>query len=243
MSMDYTEIDSKLQQKVISTLRICHLIDIPLDKLFNDYNGILFEDSTLDKSEVFSNLLKARRIPTGFIDYAERRLGDIELGSYRDERSTLAYAIDLILGWIIEDLFVKWCQINEINAVLDGKDSGRELLSKSGQIGGKADILLRNSGKKIEVIQDYSNFWARNKIGHLRNEKLDQLLADSTILLGFTENQVYFFNFGDHVTRQAIMADRTLIPRHKYFGNKPAWEIPFTNPMTMTALRKVLLDI
>tara|TARA_B110000902_G_scaffold256944_1_gene324438 strand:+ start:1125 stop:1409 length:285 start_codon:yes stop_codon:yes gene_type:complete len=78
---------------------------------------------------------------------------------------------------------------------------------------------------------------------HLRNKKLDKLLGQRSILIGFSEECVFFFDFGNIITRRGIMASRTFTQRHKNFRNKPAWQIPFDNSSTMGELKDYLTGL
>ena len=240
MSNTFVDISISGKKKIVATLKICHFIGIPVDDLLDTYSSEVFDESNLEKLTVYSDLLKERKVSTEFTEYAQKRLGAEDLVSFRDSRSALEYAVDLLLGWIVEDGFVEWCLTNGIDARLSGKDSQRELQSNSNGIDSDSDIYLSHSKRRLEIVQDHTGFWMRQGVGHLRNEKLDKLLEQQSILIGVSEECVYWFDLGDNSTRSNLMLTRTLIHKHKHFGNKPAWEIPFNNPKSMSELKDFL---
>lgn len=240
MSSQFIDISSRSYKKVVATLKICHYIGIPVNDLIDAYSGQAFDESNLGKFTVYSDLLKKRQVSTEFTAYAQKRLGTEDLVSYRDSRNALQYAIGLLLGWIVEDAFVQWCLINGIDARLDGKDSERELQPDGNSIDSNSDIYLKDGKRRLEIVQDHTGFWMRQGIGHLRNEKLDKLLEQQSILIGISDECVYYFDLVDYSTRSEIMRTRAFIQKHKNFGNKPAWQIPFKHPKSMHELRALL---
>ena len=240
MSSTFVDISSGSENKIVATLKICHFIGIPVDDLLNTYSGQVFDESKLEKLTVYSDLLKERKVSTEFTEYAQKRLGTEDLVSFRDSRNALEYAVDLLLGWIVEDAFVEWCLRNGIDARLSGKDSERELQSNSNSIDSNSDIYLKDSERRLEIVQDHTGFWIRQGVGHLRNDKLDKLLEQRSVLIGISEECVFWFDLGDYSTRSNLMSTRAFIQNHKHFGNKPAWEIPFNNPKSMSELKDFL---
>ena len=240
MSDTFVDISISSNKKIVATLKICHFIGISMDDLLENYSGQVFSESKLEKLTVYRDLLKERKVSTEFTEYAQKRLGTDELVSFRDSRDAIGYAVDLLLGWIVEDAFVEWCMTNGIDARLSGKDSQRELQSNSNSIDSNSDIYLSHSKRKLEIVQDHTGFWMRKGVGHLRNEKLDKLLEQQSVLIGISEECVYWFDLGDYSTRSNLMSTRAFIHKHKHFGNKPAWEIPFNNPKSMSELKDFL---
>lgn len=128
--------------------------------------------------------------------YIEEKIGHLD--TFRDSRSSIDYARELVLGWIVED-----CLINAVNECgfpceSFGGDRLREFISNSDNITGASDLSVEVAkGKEvlIEVTSDFTAYWKRNGVMDLRNDKYHNILEQDGYILGidFQHNEFCFF--------------------------------------------------
>jgi hypothetical protein len=123
-------------------------------------------------------------------DYLEQKLGD--LNHLKDKRSNEEYALDLITGWLIEDVFVRiLAEDHEVER--SSADREREFL---GSPDADSDLAVEIDGEKIplEVTHDNSGFWQRKGIwSTLRDRKFENLREEGALILGLDiENEEIF---------------------------------------------------
>lgn len=140
----------------------------------------------------------------------------------RDRRTSEEYALDLILGWIIEDAMRDiFNDILHLNANLHSADRNREFLLKP--VASSDFIIIHNDQEwYVEIISDYTGFWHNYSVVHLRDDKFLNLKAEGGILLGIDFRNSRFLilrvnNIESNRVRQ--------IKEHRPYGRKPAYEM------------------
>lgn len=131
--------------------------------------------------------------------YPDTYNGLMTCNHYRDSRSPIEYAQDLVCSWIFEDYLLEALQKGGINIELNGADKKRKLLSAS-KISSSSDYVFDYSGKKvfIELANDYRGYWKENDKCDLRDSKFLHLKKmaennDFSLLLGIDfVNQKFF---------------------------------------------------
>lgn len=139
----------------------------------------------------------------------------------RDGRSPMEYARDLVSSWIFEDYMVQKFNGLGYNLHLSGKDKERVILSHS-KVGSDSDVIFEYDNYKlnIEIMNDYSNYWERNKTLDLRDNKFNKLLQTSSVLLAISLiNRTY------SIIPINEELDYKYIPFHRPYGGKPAYQI------------------
>lgn len=135
----------------------------------------------------------------------------------RDKRSSLEYACDLMVGWIIEDCVVDI--LNEIGykTSLNGADKNRKLLLDPTT---DSDLKISIDGEEvlIESINDFTGYWKKTKHVPLRDNKYLHLKQENSLLFGIDYVNNLFFIL-DVPKREA-----NYIPYHRPFS-KPAYAI------------------
>lgn len=149
---------------------------------------------------------------------------------HRDNRTPLAYGQDLVASWVFEDYFHHYLNHSGIQVTLNGKDKNREIL-KDSNVNADSDYILSLNGREayLELVNDYSGYWARNNKCDLRDSKWDHLcgLASEdrpSLLLGldFAGNKYFLKNTKN---KQNV----TKISSHQPYGGKPAYSIALGN--------------
>ncbi len=139
----------------------------------------------------------------------------------RDNRTPMQYARDLVASWLFEDYIVS--KFNELgyNLYLSGKDKERKIL-KNTKVGSDCDLIFEYNNRlyNIEVINDYSNYWKKNKKIDLRDFKFNKLLLTNSILLAISILDKTFT-----LIPIALNLNAKFIEFHFPYGGKPAYQI------------------
>lgn len=140
----------------------------------------------------------------------------------RDRRTSEEYALDLILGWIVEDAMGDIFNNNlHLNANLHSADRNREFLLKPVA---SSDFIINHNDQEwyVEIISDYTGFWHNYSVVHLRDDKFLNLKAEDGILLGIDYRNSRFLVLNVN----SIESNRVrVIKEHRPYGGKPAYEI------------------
>jgi hypothetical protein len=110
----------------------------------------------------------------------------LDLQQYKDRRNEYNYAIDLILGWIVENFVIFFCEVeNSFELTLVSSDKDREFLPVN-EIDAGPDFKLTNEHYNIfiELVQDFTSFWKTNRKCHLKDDKIIRLEEKEGLLLG-----------------------------------------------------------
>ena len=234
-------LQTNTQKRILAALLICIELKVSPREICNEYGGANFVNSSISKKKTFLQILKDKSISKEFSEYANLRLGNSDLATHRDFRSSVEYATELITGWIVEDAFVKWLEGLGLECELRGNDSSRELLASGSMISTKPDIHLTKSNRFIELIADYHDYWHKNRRCHLRNDKYRNLVEEQAVLIGISQHGIHLIDFNDSEVLSRIEQLAVHISKHKPYGNKPAWEIQFSQPLELETVAERLL--
>lgn len=171
-----------------------------------------------EKGALFRNLLSGELSD----EEAEAVKEKLDLYHLRDRRTPVQYAVDLVLGWVIEDALINFIEEEtSLTPKRASADRQREFLPRK-EIEATPDLFFEDQrGKEvyIEVATDYTGFWAREDKCHLRDEKYTRVKEEDGLLLGIdTENEQFFIFPVEEVPV-------TYIKSHYPYGGKPAYEI------------------
>lgn len=150
---------------------------------------------------------------------------------HRDGRTPLEYAQDLVASWLVEDSFHEVLNSNGLSAELDGADRNRRILANVRTSTSSDFIISYNDySRKLELMNDYTGYWARTGSLDLRDSKYQSLSTEQSLFLAVSTNTREFalFDFSE-----AIYA--RFIPSHFPYGGKPAYQINITNEMMQEA--------
>jgi len=104
-----------------------------------------------------------------------------DLDHLKDERSNYEYALDLIMGWMIEDLIIDLINQETLHA---SADKDREFLENP-EADADLEIDLENNSIPLEIVNDYTGFWKnKRELSNLRDSKFQNLKEEDALILG-----------------------------------------------------------
>ena len=166
---------------------------------------------------------------------------------HRDRRTPLEYALDLVLGWIMEDFLVESLIDNGMDVKLTGTDIKRQILPAS-EVTAKPDIIIGVNGKTyiFDVLQDYTGFWTKTGKCHLRDDKFQSIVSKNNSdtksgVIGIDLlNKKCFIKLLNSNTQ-----DVKYIYRHRPYGYKPAYEITVSEfiPLDYNYIKERIINI
>ncbi|MDG1847325.1 MAG: hypothetical protein P8J35_01675 [Candidatus Marinimicrobia bacterium] len=210
------------QSKIIAVKECLNMLQINLEDILFEYNDECFSGSKIQKKELFNNILEKRSYSNEEAQFMQERCGG--LARFRDKRTGIEYATDLILGWISEDAILYYFNSNNIKAEKYGTDKEREFLQEK-SISAQSDLILSTLDgeniRKLEYMNDWTGFWKRANKLHLRENKYLKIKEENAIFLGITP-----------VNQEGLVVETTnsttrwhRISSHYPYGGKPAWEL------------------
>tara|TARA_A100001011_G_scaffold139534_1_gene147481 strand:- start:630 stop:1355 length:726 start_codon:yes stop_codon:yes gene_type:complete len=228
----------------ISALKECiSILNINIDEIFSSYENIFFKESNINKKALFKNIIVGKTFSDNEQKFMQSRCGN--LTRFRDKRTGIEYATDLILGWISEDAILHYFKSKKVNISKFGSDSDREFLD-SKSISAQSDLILSKSNNekmyKVEYMNDWTGFWKKSNKLHLRENKYLKIKKENAIFLGVSplHREGIAFHTSDKNAKWKY------IPSHYPYGGKPAWELSnvkdFLTPLNV-ALDKIILLI
>lgn len=159
--------------------------------------------------------------------YPETYRNILSCQHHRDNRTPLAYAQDLVASWLVEDSFLEVLNSNGLYAELDGADQNRKILATA-KTSASSDFIVSYNGnsRKLELMNDYTGYWARTGLLDLRDSKYQRLSAEQSLFLAVstTTKDFALFDFSEEIRAHYI-------PSHRPYGGKPAYELSITNDM------------
>ncbi len=150
---------------------------------------------------------------------------------HRDNRTPLEYAQDLVASWLVEDSFLKVLNTNGLYTKLDGADHNRKILANV-RTSASSDFIVSYNGnsRKLELMNDYTGYWARTGVLDLRDSKYKSLKAEESLFLAVsvTTKDFALFDFSDEIKAK-------FIPSHHPYGGKSAYQIDITKETMLEA--------
>jgi hypothetical protein len=162
----------KLQQRVSGLSLIENHLSNSLDGILKSYSGMNFRNSEVDKEQFFRECLSLK-----LSKISEELLADrCQLSFHKDLRSSIEYGLELVFGWLSEDLLLEALRSRGISVALAGEDRHREFLSAA-EIGTSSDfqILLNGVTRPLEIVFAWNNHWTTTDKWDLRDSKYRHL--------------------------------------------------------------------
>lgn len=159
-----------------------------------------------------------------------------------DRRMPIEYAQDLVASWLIEDYFLKDMSSDQYRITLDGADRRRQILTST-RVSTSSDFMVEKGRTriKLELMNNYTNYWHRKGILHLRDWKY-QKMQDSRSL--FVAVAVPTREFAIYDFREEVPAE--YIPSHQNYGGKPAYALAIPpemfRPLADKGIEKAILE-
>ena len=174
LTNDYSE-------KIDACINSVKSLEVSPKSILERYGSISFEDSEVLKRDAFNQVLKKSLSKEVFDLFHDR----CNLSWLKDRREPFEYAIDLILGWIIEDAIVTHVGRRGLDVELDGEDRYREFLTPQ-KISTQPDLKITNGreSRVVEVFSDWKGTWRRKGHADLRDSKWRKLRHEGALMLG-----------------------------------------------------------
>ncbi|MCR5650901.1 MAG: hypothetical protein K6F86_06955 [Lachnospiraceae bacterium] len=149
---------------------------------------------------------------------------------HSDNRTPIQYGQDLVASWVFEDYFLNEMINSGFSIDLAGADRNRTILPNQRTSTSSDYTITTPAGSvlNMELVNDYTGFWARTHTLHLRDNKYVQLQRNRCLLLAIalTANvkKYALFDFREDIPAQYIQS-------HRPYGNKPAYELRIPQDM------------
>jgi hypothetical protein len=166
----------KIQQRVRGLSLVECELGLSLDEIIKGYEGEFFSHSDIRKSDFFRQCLEMSLSEASQKLVAER----CRLDFHKDARSTIEYGLELVFGWLSEDLILKALTNLGYAVELFGSDRNRDFL-KASDISTSSDFKFRfgNLERKLEIVFSWNGTWARTNTWDLRDSKFHRLTANA----------------------------------------------------------------
>ena len=163
----------KLSQRVSGLSLIEGHLNKSLDAILLSYSGTYFRNSQISKQKFFEECLSLDLSETSHSFLAER----CKLNFHKDMRSSVEYGLELVFGWISEDIILAVIKEMGISVELAGEDRTREFLQPS-EIGTSSDFLLKIDGlaRPLEIVFAWNDHWKNTDKWDLRDSKFRHLV-------------------------------------------------------------------
>lgn len=139
----------------------------------------------------------------------------------RDSRTPLEYAQDLVASWLFEDYLIDQLKKAGLQISHAGADKKREILSaRNVSANSDSEVTYKGKTRLLEIMTDYSGFWKRNGLIHLRDSKYEKLERTKSLFIGFStvDSKYALYDFSKTI-------DATYISSHYPYGGKPAYAV------------------
>ena len=172
---------SVYSKKIESLKQNFIILNVDINKILDKYGNISFEGTSLSKKESFISLMRLNP-STELIRYLDSKTN---LSHFKDKRSNIEYAIDLVLGWLSEDIIISHLREKNLQCDLNGRDKYRDFLSAK-DISTQPDIKVKinDQYRALEIMNDWNDYWIRSDMLDLRDNKFLRLSNEKSLFLG-----------------------------------------------------------
>jgi len=167
-------------EKVDSCIEAIRHLGCDISKIIERYKGEYFPGGP-EKSVCFTQII-SKDLDGSVYDYLNEKC---DLAHLRNARLPYEYAIDLVLGWLIEDAVLVVLEERGRKAVLSGNDRYREFLSPR-KISTQPDVRVDFAcgARLLEVFADWKGTWRSQNHADLRDNKYAKVKREGAIMLG-----------------------------------------------------------
>ena len=143
-----------------------------MEETLAGYRDQKFRDSNVSKYQLFRECLTLE-LDEESIKLISARCA---LGYHKDARTILEYGLDLIFGWLSEDLVLQSLKLRGLDVRLNGADNEREFLLP-GEISTNADIIftINSVSRPLEIVISWTDYWTKEDKWDLRSSKYNHL--------------------------------------------------------------------
>jgi hypothetical protein len=222
-------VSPKYAQKITALNTWAESLGINLGVLIlNKYRGQMFHDSSIQKTHLFGRLIR-NDLSVADQEYINRKLSEPQFTGLRDRRTAYEYGLDLLLGWLAEDIQFEFSSSVGININNAGVDSERDFLDAK-NVKTNPDFTVANH--PLEFIIDWNGYWNRNGTCEVRSQKVSELQKKSGYLLGIDalNNRGFLLNVSED-------SDLTFIESWPAYGGKSVYQLSVDSFITMSEIQ------
>ena len=172
------------------------------------------------------------------VEYPETYSNIISCKHHADKRTPLEYAQDIVASWLVEDSFFHMLNSQGLSAQFHGVDRNRKILSNV-KTSTASDFLVSFNGNKrnLELMNDYTGFWQKHHILHLRDNKFLKMRKERSLFLAvsMTDKTYALFDFREDLNYEYINS-------HFPYGGKPAYAIHFADECLKDATSQNIIN-
>lgn len=156
-------------------------LDVDLRTRMLHYKNEYFADSEINKLDFFRHVV-VNNLTNTEIAFLNTRC-DLEF--LKDYRTPVEYGVEIVFGWIMEDVIFWAIQDMGIAISRDGNDKAREFLQES-QISATADYVIKYpwGQRHLELVVSWTDYWNKTDKLDLRASKYYSMFEKNTICLG-----------------------------------------------------------
>ena len=228
LSMVHTPIRSKIHCQKISALhKTARSYDQSLKTLIDQYEGqVLVNSEGLDKRFIFKMIILNKNTCEAFTAYCRTRLGHLEHNKEKN-RTPEQYGLNLIIGWIGEDLLLNFLNQAGFEVSLNAQDKSRDFSDDSMNITADADFQTIDPNlPNIMVKYDLTGYMRRSGCLDIKPGDYSLLKSKKGIVIGVSEKEMACIT---DVSKHTVEH----IPYHTKF-KKPMVRIRLSNSAFMT---------
>ena len=160
---------------------------------------------------------------------------------HADRRLPIDYGKDLVASWLFEDYLFEILKNHSDNFTvsLSGADKERKILARARTSSTSDYEIIYKDGttRKMELMNDYSGYWAKNNRLDLRDSKYNKLKNENALLLTIAVGEQKFsvIDFSKEI-------NSIYIANHPPYGFKPAYQIPINSAAMLKLESKQLIS-
>jgi hypothetical protein len=176
-------VSTKLRQRVSGLSLVELKFAESLEIIISSYQGLKFVHSNIDKADFFRQCLTLNLASDSETLIIER----CKLNFHKDMRSSLEYGLDIVFGWLSEDLILGILNRKGVVVHLSGEDKLREFLPQN-SIGTSSDFSISIDGKirPLEIVFSWNDYWKKSDSWDIRDSKFRNLVrpGEESLCLG-----------------------------------------------------------
>ena len=174
---------NRLTQRINGLSLVEHQFSESLESIIGAYEGMKFIDSNIDKADFFTQCISLNLSS----DSENLIMKRCRLNFHKDSRSSLDYGLDLVFGWLSEDLILAILKRKGVEVHLDGEDKLREFLPQN-SIGTSSDFSIKMHGniRPLEIVFSWNDYWKKTDSWDIRDSKFRSLVrtGEESLCLG-----------------------------------------------------------
>lgn len=170
--------NEKLRSKRDSLLLLSMKLGLHVDDI-----PFMYPDEVFDRK--LTRQLAKQALQLKISEANAKRLDELcDIKYNRDSRTPVEYGVDLIFGWLAEDLMFEYLMNNRFKVRRTGVDRDREfLMSKQIKTDLDLEITTSHGTRSFDVYYDAQNYWQKNDKMDVRESKWKELGKENASII------------------------------------------------------------